>query len=193
MGTDPDVDRHYRPVRRHVGDAVSALGFRLEEVTHVVNCHLHFDHCGGNPLLADRTFYVQRVELETARSTESYTLPQLVDPPGLEYEVLDGEAEILEGVIVVPTPGHSDGHQSVVVTTDDGTVVVAGQCHDSATAYASDDRALRVRSEGIPPISIVTPAWLERLQPWIPDASSSPTTKLCGSPWTADAESLPVP
>jgi N-acyl homoserine lactone hydrolase len=164
MGADPDVDDHYRPVRRHLGDAVHSLGFDLEDVRYIVNCHLHFDHCGGNPTLADRTFYVQRIELETARSTGSYTLPQLVDPPGLHYEVLDGEAEVLDGVVIIPTPGHTDGHQSVVVTSGDGTVVVAGQCHDSATAYAADVLALRARQEGDPDIPVITPAWLERLQ-----------------------------
>ena len=164
MGSDPDVDRHYRPVRRPLGDAVGALGFDLDDVRYVVNCHLHFDHCGGNPLLADRTFFVQRVELEAARSTENYTLPELVDPPGLDYDVLDGEAEVLGGVVIIPTPGHTDGHQSVVVTSADGTVVVAGQCHDSATGYAADVLALRSRRSGNPDVPVFPPAWLERLQ-----------------------------
>jgi N-acyl homoserine lactone hydrolase len=164
MGIDPDVDRHYRPVRRGLDDALGELGVDLGAITHVVNCHLHFDHCGGNPGLADRAFFVQRIELDAARSTEFYTLPQLIDPPGLTYEVLDGEAEVLEGVVVLPTPGHTDGHQSVVVRTDDGTVVVAGQCHDSATAYSSDVLALRSREEGTVEPPIPTPAWLARLQ-----------------------------
>jgi N-acyl homoserine lactone hydrolase len=164
MGADPDVDEHYRPVRRHLGDAVRSAGFDLEDVTFVVNCHLHFDHCGGNPMLSDRTFYVQRIELDTARAAEHYTLPQLIDPPGLDYEVLEGEAEVLDGVMVIPTPGHTDGHQSVVVASGDGTVVVAGQCHDSATAYAADDLALRSRLEGNSKVPVITPAWLEHLQ-----------------------------
>jgi N-acyl homoserine lactone hydrolase len=164
MGADPDVDNHYRPVRRHLGEAVHSLGFDLADGKYVVNCHLRFDHCGGNPTISDRTFYVQRIELDTARSTELYTLPQLIDPPGLDYEVLDGEAEVLNGVVIVPTPGHTDGHQSVVVTSSDGTVVIAGQCHDSATAYAADDLALRSRKEGNSKIPMITPAWLEHLQ-----------------------------
>ncbi len=164
MGSDPDVDRHYRPVRIGLAEAVRACGFAEDQIDTVVNCHLHFDHCGGNPLLADRRFYVQRIELEAARSTDSYTLPELIDPPGLTYEVLDGQAEVLAGVHVIPTPGHTDGHQSVVVSTDDGTVVVAGQCHDSATDYASDTLALRAAAEGTSVPSLVTPAWLDHLQ-----------------------------
>ena len=56
-----------------------------------------------------------------------YTLPELVDADGLRYEVLDGAAEILAGVHVIPTPGHTAGHQSVIVRRRDGTVVIAGQ------------------------------------------------------------------
>jgi N-acyl homoserine lactone hydrolase len=163
MGADPDVDRHYRPRRKAVGDAVRAVGFNLDAIGCVANSHLHFDHCGGNPLLADRTVYVQRTEIDLARSVYSYTLPQPIDPPGIRYEVVDGEAQVFEGVLLVPTPGHTDGHQSVVVKTADGAVIVAGQCHDSATAYAADALALRSEGEGHL-VGILTPAWLELLQ-----------------------------
>jgi N-acyl homoserine lactone hydrolase len=145
--------------------ALAAVGFRPADVTLVVNCHLHFDHCGGNPLLAGRPIVTQRGELAAARGTADYTLPELVDAPGLRYEQLDGEAEIRPGVLVVPTPGHTDGHQSVVVRLGDGTVIVlAGQSHDTASAYAADvlaGQAHRDRHDApLPPV----PAWLDRLQ-----------------------------
>jgi N-acyl homoserine lactone hydrolase len=89
---------------------------------------------------------------------------ELVDAPGLRYEVLEGEAEILPGVLVVPTPGHTAGHQSLVVRADDGTVVVAGQSHDTASAYSGDALAWRAaqasRDATLPP----TPEWIDRLQ-----------------------------
>jgi N-acyl homoserine lactone hydrolase len=164
MGSGPEEDAHYRPRRRSLDEALSAAGASVGDIRWVANCHLHFDHCGGNPALAGRPIFTQRVELETARSAEYYTLPELVDAPGLTYELLDGEAEILPGVLVVPTPGHTAGHQSVVVRRSDGTVVVAGQSHDTATAYAGDVlgwRALRDRhASDLPPV----PAWIERLQ-----------------------------
>jgi len=49
-----------------------------------------------------------------------------VDFPGVAYVEHDGEAEILPGVRLVPAPGHSAGHQVVVVETDGGTVVLGG-------------------------------------------------------------------
>lgn len=168
MGSHPEVDAHYQPKRYPLGAALAAAGARIEDVRLVVNCHLHFDHCGGNRELPGRPIFTQRVELETALTTEGYTLPELVDAPGLRYEVLDGEAEVLPGVLVLPTPGHTAGHQSVVVRRDDGTVVIAGQSHDTATGYSADVLAWRAHRAGhghsLPPF----PEWIGRLQAFDP-------------------------
>lgn len=86
-----------------------------------------FDHCGGNRLFAGRVpIHVQRIELEDARAEGQYTIWEWVDFPGAEYVEHDGEAEILPGVRLVPAPGHTRGHQIVVVETDDGPVVLGG-------------------------------------------------------------------
>jgi N-acyl homoserine lactone hydrolase len=156
MGTDPWVESHYRPTRVALPEAVARAGVGLDDIRYVTNCHLHFDHCGGNPRLGGRPVFTQRAELELARNIEDHTLPELVDPPGLTHVELDGEAEVLPGVHIIPTPGHTAGHQSVVVRQGDGSVIVAGQSHDSASLFTYD--ALGVRAgEGTPP------AWLGRL------------------------------
>jgi len=137
MGRHPEVDAHYRPRRIALGSALRAVGVELDDIGYVVNCHLHFDHCGGNPELAGRPVFTQRAELELARTTE-HTIPELIDHPGARYEEIDGEAEILPGVVILPTPGHTAGHQSVVVIRGDGTIVVAGQSHDNASLFTGD-------------------------------------------------------
>lgn len=168
MGSHPEVDAHYRPARRPLESALANAGARSVDVAMVVNCHSHFDHCGGNPALAGRPIFVQRIELEAARGTD-YTLPELVDAPGLRYEILHGEAEIAAGLFVVPTPGHTAGHQSLVVRSGDGTViVVAGQSHDTASAYSADALAWRAGTEGHPPPLPTTPGWIDRLQRFDP-------------------------
>jgi N-acyl homoserine lactone hydrolase len=95
------------------------------DIVCVINTHLHFDHCGGNRLFTGVPIYLQRLEREAARA-EGYTIPEWVDFDGAHYVELEGEEELLPGVRVVPTPGHTPGHQSALVETGEGLVVVAG-------------------------------------------------------------------
>jgi N-acyl homoserine lactone hydrolase len=164
MGSAADVDEHYRPRRYPLPLALKAVGARLDAISLVANCHLHFDHCGGNPLFSGRPVLTQATELAEARRSADYTLPELIDSPGARYEELTGEAEVLPDVYLMPTPGHTAGHQSLVVRGSDGTVVVAGQSHDTATAYGADVLAWRAHRDGHPPPLPVPPAWLDRLQ-----------------------------
>ena len=105
------------------------------DVVCVINTHLHFDHCGGNRLFAGIPIYVQRLEREAARA-EGYTIPEWVEFDGAQYVELEGGEEVLPGVRVIPTPGHTPGHQSVLIETDDGLVVVGG---DVAYAWSEFD------------------------------------------------------
>lgn len=163
MGAHPDVDAHYRPRRVGLPLALRSAGLGIEDVTLVVNCHLHFDHCGGNPALPGRPIIVQERELAAAGG-ENYTLPELIEAPGLRYDEVVGEVEPLAGVLVIPTPGHTDGHQSVIVRQRNGTVaVLAGQSHDSATAYGADVLAVRAAADGHAQPLPVAPDWVSRL------------------------------
>ncbi|WP_234359286.1 MBL fold metallo-hydrolase [Plantactinospora sp. BC1] len=159
---DPETEARYRPVRRPVLAALAAAGIGLDEIALVVNCHLHFDHCGGNPALAGRRIVVQRAELAVARQP-GHTIPELVDFPGARYEELDGEAEIWPEVWILPTPGHTVGHQSLVVRQPDGTLVLAGQAHDFAFQFGSAQLALRAARDGVAEPLPPVPGWLPRL------------------------------
>ncbi|WP_151084075.1 MBL fold metallo-hydrolase [Nocardioides cynanchi] len=159
---DDETEAWYRPRRVSIDDALATAGLATGDVGLVVNCHLHFDHIGANPRFAGRPLFCQRRELETARAGD-YTLPGLVDFAGASYELLDGEAEVASGVLVIPTPGHVDGHQSVVVVCDDGSVVLAGQAHDTASQWSADVLAARAGALGHrPPLPEPSP-WLVRI------------------------------
>lgn len=159
---DAETEAHYRPRRADLAAALAAAGLALDDVDLVVNCHLHFDHCGGNVLLPGRRILVQSVELAAAREPD-YTMPALVDFTGVRYDELGGECEVWPGVWIVPTPGHTEGHQSLVVRQPDGTVVLAGQAHDFASHFASDQLARRAAQAGeAAPLPGYRP-WLERL------------------------------
>jgi N-acyl homoserine lactone hydrolase len=140
----------------------------LAAIDLVVNTHLHFDHCGGNHLFAGRPIYVQRQELEDARG-EDYTIPEWVDAPGIAYEEVDGEHELLPGVRLVPAPGHSRGMQVVVVETAGRPVVIGG---DVAVRHAELDEPT---SEGQLRVRALEPdlVWLaHEHEPWRPGNSS---------------------
>ena len=94
---------------------LSEQDFDLAGIDIVVNTHLHFDHCGGNHLFAGKPIYVQRRELDDARSEDDYTIREWVDAPGVRYVPVDGELELLPGIRLVPAPGHTRGTQVVVV------------------------------------------------------------------------------
>src|SRR3954453_8480614 len=104
-----DMDPRLRPL--------SEQDFDLASIDIVVNTHLHFDHCGGNPLFAGRPTYVQRRELEDARSQDDYTIREWVEAPGVRYVPVDGELELLPGLRLLPAPGHTRGTQVLVVET----------------------------------------------------------------------------
>lgn len=161
----PETEAHYRPRRVPIDAALATAGLTPDDVAVVVNCHLHFDHIGENPRFAGRPIVAQRRELATARDATrpDYTVPALVDFAGARYELLDGEAELAAGVHVVPTPGHVAGHQSVVVECADGTVVLAGQAHDTASQWSADVLAARANALGHePPLPLPSP-WMERI------------------------------
>jgi N-acyl homoserine lactone hydrolase len=140
----------------------------LAGIDMVVNTHLHFDHCGGNHLFTGRPIYVQRRELDDARSQEDYTIPDWVDPPGVRYVPVDGEFELLPGIRLVPAPGHTAGIQMVVVEPVERggpPVVVAG---DVAVWFGELDEP---RTEGQLLIRGLHPerVWLAHAhQPWRP-------------------------
>jgi N-acyl homoserine lactone hydrolase len=91
----------------------------------VINTHLHFDHCGQNAVFKHAAFHVQRAELDRARRESPY-LADWFDFAGARFELLDGDTEIVPGLSVITTPGHTIGHQSVVIQGADGEDLLIG-------------------------------------------------------------------
>ncbi len=166
MGSHPEVDAHYRPRRVPLPQALAAAGLQIGDLRFVANSHLHFDHCGGNPLLGNVPVFVQAAELSAARQTADYTLPELLD--GSQFEQLTGQAEVLPGVLLMPTPGHTAGHQSLIVRRPDGAVIVAGQSHDTAAQYAADQLCWQAGLDGHGQPLPGVPAWIDALQQFDP-------------------------
>jgi len=105
----------------------------VARVAVVINTHLHFDHCGGNRLFPGLPIHVQARELADARADDEYTIREWVDFVGARYVEHEGEVEILPGIRLLPAPGHTAGHQVVVVDAEEGPAVLGG---DVAYSFA---------------------------------------------------------
>lgn len=165
----PVIDELYRPTVTPLVEALHGVGIDERDVTAIANTHLHFDHCGQNDALPNTPVWVTEAEL-TAAEQPYYTVPEwaAVAPARLRVAA-DGVAPA-PGVRLLHTPGHTPGHQSVVVDTAQGSIVLAGQAcytcaeyaaghvapgdlHDDAWAEAARDSLARLRA--FDPIQVV--------------------------------------
>ncbi len=99
------------------------LGLDPGDITHVVNSHLHFDHCGCNALFTRAEIFVQGVEMRATRvARDADRRPDRDWDRPLNYRLLEGEHDLFgDGkLVVVPTPGHTVGHQSLRVEAGSG-------------------------------------------------------------------------
>jgi glyoxylase-like metal-dependent hydrolase (beta-lactamase superfamily II) len=99
-------------------ESLAAIGVAPGDVTHATCTHWHFDHAGGGGRFPNATYFVQRREWEamthpSVLHNRSYRIEDR--PPEERIEFVDGDAEILPGVAVRLTGGHTPGHQVIVL------------------------------------------------------------------------------
>jgi len=162
---EEDVRERYMPRVSSPLDAVGAAGIAPTDLIGIANCHMHADHAGGNSDFPGVPIYVQRPELEAARTPE-YTYPKhCFDFPDARLEIVDGEHQVLPGMRLVPTPGHTSGHQSLLIDTDLGVVMLAGQA--SNTTWEFSTAAFAERLDATLGDRIGTyPDWMPGLRQW---------------------------
>lgn len=159
IGRNEEIEASYGITARPLADALRSAGHALADIRLIANCHLHFDHAGENFRFPGVPIFVQRVELPAGRDP-NYTLPSAVaDFAGATFEEADGEAEPLAGLRLIPTPGHTDGHQSLLVETNQGRVLLAGQAVNFASDWA---HAAYVAREGLSAVP-EPPPWIGAL------------------------------
>jgi glyoxylase-like metal-dependent hydrolase (beta-lactamase superfamily II) len=117
--------------RTALEDALAQLGHRPEDISIVIDSHLHFDHGGGNtfrneggeivPTFPNARYIMQRGEFDYASHTNERTaasyFPHNFAPVAAAslIDFVEGEKEIASGIRVLPTPGHVPFHQSILL------------------------------------------------------------------------------
>jgi len=110
-------------------EALATVNLEPEDVDIVIQTHLHNDHCENTYKCTNAKVYVQQTELDFFKSPHPIDhryYSDLLDDS--EVITVDGDTEIVPGIRVVLTPGHTPGGQSVAVETTEGTAVITGFC-----------------------------------------------------------------
>ncbi len=149
----------------HVVRRIGEVGFRPDDVTHVVLSHLHYDHAGNIEDFPKAQLVVQRRELVFAHwppvyQRDTYLQRDIgVDAPWIE---VDGEYDVFgDGCLVTfPTPGHTAGHQSMLVQLGRQSLILVGDA-----AYQPDKMAARKLPALVWNSDAMVSSW-ERLEAW---------------------------
>jgi glyoxylase-like metal-dependent hydrolase (beta-lactamase superfamily II) len=139
---DPDIEAAYRPTVRSVAVKLRERSIEPDEVVAIATSHLHFDHCGQNQAFPGIPIHVRAAEYAAAHAAD-YTIPGWVDFPGAQYELHEAGVELLPGIRLLPSPGHTPGHQAMLVEAPDGRTLLVGQAAYTAAEWeGSDDPAV---------------------------------------------------
>jgi N-acyl homoserine lactone hydrolase len=123
---------------QEIGPQIQALGFSTADVRHVVLTHLHTDHAGGLHHVPGSEVHISRAELAVATGRLGklhgylpHRWPEWLEPRPVDFDAgafgpFATSHTLADGVTLVPTPGHTRGHLSVAVRTEDRLVLLAG-------------------------------------------------------------------
>ncbi len=122
IGELPESYRQFYPTERTqtLLSGLAQEGINPGDITVVINTHLHMDHVGCNKLFSNAKTYVQKKELDYAYNPHRFQRAAYIEESfdGLDFVTVDGDYTFSESVDILSTPGHTPGHQSVIIHGD---------------------------------------------------------------------------
>ena len=97
---------------------LTAIGIKPEDIAGMILSHWHRDHSGGIGDFPEVPCYVRKEELKEKRWFAKCDTASWIYPEGKYDLCCDGR------IVLIPTPGHTDGHQSLLLTMDDGKKIL---------------------------------------------------------------------
>ncbi len=135
VGVMQSYAAEWRMSVRSIDEALADHGLEVGDITYLVSTHLHLDHFGQHAALKGTPFVVQAAELARARR-ETPILGEFFEFSGAVITEVDGDQDLVDGVRLLATPGHTIGHQSLLVTHGDGTTdLLVGDAAYSAAIW----------------------------------------------------------
>ncbi|MFQ6060191.1 MAG: N-acyl homoserine lactonase family protein [Thermoplasmata archaeon] len=119
IGTLPKSVRRYYTLdkTRNLVSSLKENDFSVDDISLVISTHLHLDHIGNNTLFRNARFLAQRKEIEYSKRPHRFQKQAYLEEylKAVRYRAISGKKEIVPNVWAIPTPGHTPGHQSVLI------------------------------------------------------------------------------
>ena len=122
-----------KPIMKEQDDirvGLGVLGYSIADIQAVINTHLHWDHTGGNRFFSHCPIYVQKAEFRFALYPDHHHMKAYMEnhfKHPLNYSLVEGDLSLVDGITILFTPGHTPGHQSVLIELpESGLFILSG-------------------------------------------------------------------
>jgi len=119
-------------------------GYNLQDIIYIICSHLHFDHCGGLKLFANTNarFLVQQDEFEyidNIKNSFEYDKNDIISDFMNNFEIICGNRDLFGNgkILLLRTPGHTIGHQSLIINEKQTRIILAGDVAYTAEQFFS--------------------------------------------------------